>query len=83
MSIWLIILIGLIIFSIATSEGTDSNNTTFEQNKENKVIVVNMSSMTKIEVDTWCKENKVNCTIKSEYSNAIEKKFIHKSKCRI
>ena len=36
--------------------------------------------MTKADIDTWCDENKVKCTIKDEYSDNVEKdQFISQS----
>lgn len=76
MPIWLIIVIIIIVISIIFNLGdndSDSSNNKYDKNTENKVTVVDFSSMTQAEVDTWCNNNKVNCTIKEEYSDSIAK----------
>lgn len=62
----------LIIAAVAGGNGENSNDK-YKQNKENKVTVVDFTTMTEAEIDSWCDTNKINCSIKSEYSNSIEK----------
>lgn len=80
---WLIIIITIVVISIIASSGnTDTNKQEikYEKNKENKITVVNFSSMTQAEIDTWCDNNKINCIIKEEYSNSVKKdSFISQS----
>lgn len=80
--VWVIIIIVIVIIAIIASAGGKESDTdnTYKQNKENKVTVVDFSSMTEAEIDSWCESNKVNCSIKTEYSDTIEKdKFISQS----
>ena len=72
---WLIIIIVILIIAAVGSAlgGNESSNNKYEQNKENKITVIDFSSMTKADIDTWCESNKVNCNIKDEYSDSIMK----------
>lgn len=74
---WLIIIIIIIVIGIIASAGGNSDesddNNKYEKNKSTKVTVIDFSSMTNAEIDTWCEENKINCSITQEYSDTVEK----------
>ena len=80
---WQIILIVLGVFlviGIIFGESDDSTTSTSNNSSKNKVKVADFSTMTKADIDTWCDENKVKCTIKDEYSDNVEKdQFISQS----
>ena len=78
---WLIVVFVLIIILSGGNTDSNSSNTkkTYEKTK-NKVSVVDLSSMTSAERDTWCQENKINCSTKEDYSDTISKgEFISQS----
>lgn len=85
MPTWLIIVIVIVVIGILGSAGgnnqnLEDNNNYYEKNKGEKVIVVDFSLMTEAEIDTWCDENKINCSITQEYSDSIAKdSFISQS----
>lgn len=82
--LWAKILVAVFIFmafcALVSGGGTNSNdndnnsksNTTKEVTKK-KVKVVDLSKMTTAERDTWCKDNKVVCTTKTDYSDSVAK----------
>lgn len=81
---WAIVLIVFIIVCVVIASGAEekktSDNNKYEQNKKNKVTVVDFSTMTEVEIDTWCENNKINCKISRDYSDEVEKdKFINQS----
>ena len=83
---WLIVIIVIIglavIYNIGTNgkNNTNSDNNKFDKNKQSKITVTDLSKMTEAEADTWCNNNKVNCTVKSDYSDSIAKdSFISQS----
>lgn len=67
----------IFILSILVLVGCDSDNESsnekYVKNKENKVTVVDLSTMTEAERDTWCDDNKVNCSVSKEYSDTVSK----------
>ena len=72
----------LFIFILATgsSDSDTSINNTYETNKKATVEVIDFSTMTTAEIDSWCNEKKVNCAITEEYSDTVEKgNFISQS----
>lgn len=72
---WLIIII-VIIGAIGASQ--DEN--TLQTSSKASITVVDFSNMKKEEIEDWCNENKVKCTIKEEYSDTIKKgSFISQS----
>ena len=82
------ILIGLVVIIIvicivagksgeSDDKGSNNNNS---NNDKNKVTITDFSSMTEAEIDTWCNNNKVKCTISNEYSDTVSKgSFISQS----
>lgn len=76
MPIWLIVVIVFVLigmFAGGESSEEDSTNTPkVEKNKSVKVTVTDFSTMTPADSDTWCETNKVNCTIKNEYSDTVK-----------
>lgn len=71
---WLIILIAIIVIGIIASAGSgDSEELKYEKNKGNKVTVTNFSGMTEADIDSWCDNNKINCTVKEDYSDSVAK----------
>lgn len=74
-AVWFWVIIVIFIIAVASSgEGSSTEEKTkYEKNKGNKVTVVDMSNMTEAERDTWCNNNKINCTTKNEYSNTVVK----------
>ncbi len=75
----------LFIFILATGSSesdndTTNNNNSYETNKKVTVEVIDFSTMTTAEIDSWCSEKKVNCEITEEYSDTVEKgKFVSQS----
>ena len=65
----LFVLVGLM--SDETKENGDKDE--YKKNKEVKVEVTDFSNMTEVEIDSWCKTNKINCDIKEVYSDTVEK----------
>lgn len=80
--IWFWVLI-IIIITAAASAGTsksDKEEIKYEKNKKVKISVIDMSSLTEAEIDTWCQNNKINCISKNEYSDTVPKNsFIRQS----
>lgn len=78
MPIWIIVIL-VILFCAIISGGSSENktetgsNTNNKVNKEVKVTVVDFSSMTKADIDSWAKNNKVNYSITEDYSDTVEK----------
>lgn len=70
---WVVVVIVVAILAGGTNDETTSEEKNIEKNKEIKVTVVDMSKMTEAERDTWCSEKKVNCVVKTEYSDTIAK----------
>ncbi|MEG0026338.1 MAG: Ltp family lipoprotein [Bacilli bacterium] len=81
--IWLIVVIVIIVIvGLSNMGGNDStsDNNKYNKNKASKVTVADLSTMTETEIDSWCETNKINCTIKTEYSSSIAKdSFISQS----
>lgn len=70
------ILIVIVLGSISSSMNNSSNNTTTnEKHSASKVevTVVDFSTMSKEDVKSWCDTNKINYTIKDEYSTTVGK----------
>lgn len=68
--------------TVPTSSGNDSSvpSTSNVSEKKVEVTVVDFSSMTKEEIQSWCNSNNVKCSISEEYSNVIAKgQFIKQS----
>lgn len=75
-----IVLIGIIASASGDKTSKENDKPKYQKNKETKITVVDMSSMTEAEIDTWCNENRINCKIQKEYSNEVEKdEFIRQS----
>ncbi|HIQ91047.1 MAG TPA: Ltp family lipoprotein [Candidatus Coprosoma intestinipullorum] len=85
LKIWQIILIILgilLVIGIISGEENSSETSSNKSNNssKNKVTVTDFSTMTKADIDTWCTDNKVKCTIKDEYSDTVAKdQFISQS----
>lgn len=72
---WLIVII-FIIGAIGASQ----NENNLQTSSKVSVTVVDFSNMKKEEIENWCNENKVRCTIKEDYSNIVKKgNFINQS----
>lgn len=66
------------VFGNNSEESSDTDK--FQSNTKNKVTVVDFSTYTKAEIDEWCNNNKVNCSVSTEYSDTIQKdSFISQS----
>ncbi len=77
-----IILIVLSIFIIIIYLNNKDNENSIINNIifKNKITVKDFSTMTKTEVDTWCQNNNIKCTIENKYSDTIDKnQFISQS----
>jgi len=78
------IVFGLLFIIAATSGNsssteTDTNNR-YESNKKVTIVVVDFSTMTSAEIDTWCNDKQIYCKISRDYSDTIEKdKFVSQS----
>lgn len=74
-AIVLCVIAGIVVIGAIASIGNEDNNSNeiYKQNNKNKVTVIDFSNMTKAEIDTWCENSKINCTIESKYSDIIEK----------
>lgn len=75
-AVWFWAIVAIIVIGAAASGNStdsDKDNNKYEKNKANKVTVVDLSSMTEAERDTWCNDNKINCTTKTEYSDTVAK----------
>ena len=74
----------LVITSSGSSEsGTSTDSTNSKNNpivKKNPVEIIDFSTMTKADIDSWCSEKKVKCIYSTEYSDTVAKdKFISQS----
>ncbi len=73
----------IIIIAAGSSESVDddtNDSATYDTNKKVTVEVVDFSTMTTAEIDSWCSEKKINCKITNEYSDTVEKgKYISQS----
>lgn len=73
---WLIVVI-VIIGVIGSSQDENSVQTSYSKTS---VTVVDFSNMKKEEIENWCAENKVKCSINEEYSDTVKKgNFIKQS----
>jgi len=71
-------IIAVLIIIIASTAGGDRDNSSdlenkFKKNKGVEVKVIDFGSMAEVEIAPWCDNNKVNCSIKTEYSDTIAK----------
>ena len=78
------IVFGIFFIFVATSGTNDTTgddiNNKYEDNKKETVSVVDFSTMTNAEIDSWCNEKQINCKISQEYSDTVEKdKFVNQS----
>lgn len=74
--IWLIVIVVILIICIigsVISSSDDATNNDYNKNKNNIVTVIDFSTLTKTEINKWCNENKINCSINEEYSDIVEK----------
>lgn len=52
----------------------------YEEEKRKEIVVIDMSQMSKEEIQTWCDENKIRCQFLTKYSDEIQKgNFISQS----
>ena len=73
-AVWFWVIVVIVVIAAAGGNSDSSNeDTKYEKNKANKVTVVDLSGMTEAERDTWCDDNKINCTTKTEYSDSVAK----------
>ena len=75
-AVWFWVIVVIIVLAAAAggnSGDSDKEDNKYEKNKANKVTVVDLSNMTEAERDTWCNDNKINCTTKDEYSDTVAK----------
>ena len=56
-----------------TDNNTISSDNTTSIEDLRKITVIDFKNMSKSEVENWCKQNNVMCSIYEEYSNKIEK----------
>lgn len=70
-------LIGIIaLFSgeaFSTSNNIKSTPSINTVTKKKKIEVIDFSSMTKADIDSWCENNKITCTYSTEYSDSVPK----------
>lgn len=78
---WIIAILITIIFATSFNDKNSSNaENKYEKNNGVKVTVVDFSSMMGTEISTWCDNNKINCSIETEYSDTIlENDFVSQS----
>ena len=57
----------------STNNGDTSSNSRTNTVNKVKVEVIDFSGMSESEILIWCKEKKLNCDFKREYSDSIEK----------
>ena len=65
-----------IMIMVSANNGDNTNSESankYNTNKKVEVTVTDFSTMEKVNVENWCRENKVNCKITDEYSDTIEK----------
>lgn len=73
-AVWFWVIVVIVVIAAAGGNSDSSNEETkYEKNEANKVTVVDLSGMTEAERDTWCDDNKINCTTKTEYSDSVAK----------
>ena len=71
--IWFLIL-------CAVNSGNEPEQTQFSQNNTVKVELADFSTMTNEAANNWCSTNKINCSLKEEYSDTVQKdKLINQS----
>lgn len=74
---WVIVILIVLVFASAGSSDNKEVNTTETTSNPStskvKVTVIDFSSMSKADVQSWCDTNKVKCNITEEYSDTIEK----------
>lgn len=63
----------LFIIFISTSGDETDDNLDHPVNKSVEVTVVDFSSMERANVEVWCSDNKINCSIVEQYSDTISK----------
>ena len=57
-----------------------TNTTSYTQAERQRITIIDFSTMTKNEIQQWCKENNINSIFTEEYSESIEKNgFIRQS----
>lgn len=68
---------GMILYK---TRSLDDENNQYKINEDISVIVADFSTMTSGDTNNWCKDNKINCTISSIYSqDIIMGKFVSQS----
>lgn len=74
-TVWFWVIVIIFVIAVASGGNNESSNddNKYEKNKANKVTVVDLSAMTEAERDTWCNDNKVNCSTKTQYSDSVAK----------
>lgn len=76
----ILIVLSIFIIIIYLNDKDNENNIINNIIFKNKITVKDFSTMTKAEVDTWCQNNNIKCTIENKYSNTIDKnQFISQS----
>lgn len=79
---WTVVILVIIIIGGSNSSNNTKSNETSSKATGNKiaVTVVDFSTMSKEEIQSWCDSNKIKCYITEEYSDTIEKgKFVSQS----
>lgn len=73
----ILLLVSIGMYSSGSIGGTTVSNSPSTNSvpiiKKKKVEVIDFSSMTKADIDTWCNTNKISCTYSSEYSDTVPK----------
>ena len=52
-------------------DATSKDNTSDKEDKNNKITVVDFSSMSKADIESWAATNKVTCTFSEDYSDTV------------
>lgn len=71
---WLIIIVvAIIIVGAGSSDNTNISTSSQQKNSKVEVTVVDFSTMTREDIQTWFSTNKINGKISDEYSDTIAK----------
>lgn len=78
--VFAILFLGIISSGTEDNSDGDSSEKGIKVNEKVKVVVIDFSNMKEHEILAWCKENKLDCNFKREYSDSVEKEgFIKQS----
>ena len=69
-----ILISGVILLVCFLPKDKSSDNSSYKTEKQKKkVTVIDFSTISKSEVETWCSSNNVNCSYYTSYSDIVEK----------